>query len=97
MIATAGSNRHGHRDATMILIAYSHGLRAIEGVTLRWDAVDFHHGDAVPVQRHSYGVLHPLTGRSCGSCADYSVSSPASPFVFVSERGAPFPRSASVG
>jgi integrase len=32
----AGDNRHGHRDATMILLAYRHGLRAIELVDLRW-------------------------------------------------------------
>src|SRR5215469_4567963 len=29
--------RYGHRDATMILIAYRHGLRASELVGLRWD------------------------------------------------------------
>ena len=30
-------NRNGHRDATMILIAFRHGLRASELVDLRWD------------------------------------------------------------
>src|SRR5262245_56153700 len=28
--------RHGHRDATMILVAYRHGLRASEVCNLRW-------------------------------------------------------------
>ena len=28
LIETAKDNRRGHRDATMILIAYRHGLRA---------------------------------------------------------------------
>lgn len=28
--AGAGNNRHGHRDATMILMAFRHGLRASE-------------------------------------------------------------------
>ena len=28
LIAAAGNNRHGYRDATMILVAYRHGLRA---------------------------------------------------------------------
>ena len=32
--------RHGHRDATMILVAYRHGLRASELVSLKWDQVD---------------------------------------------------------
>ncbi|MGB8739500.1 MAG: tyrosine-type recombinase/integrase [Xanthobacteraceae bacterium] len=40
MTATKG-NRWGHRDATMILVAYRHGLRAAELVDLRWDQVDF--------------------------------------------------------
>src|ERR1700704_4714601 len=30
LIKAAGNNRWGHRDATMILIAYRHGLRASE-------------------------------------------------------------------
>jgi hypothetical protein len=34
----AGENRWGHRDATAILIAYRHGLRASELVALRWDS-----------------------------------------------------------
>src|SRR5262245_31762635 len=34
-------NRHGHRDATMILVAYRHGLRASELTDLRWDQVEF--------------------------------------------------------
>ena len=34
-------NRHGHRDATMILIAYRHGLRAAELINLRWDKIEF--------------------------------------------------------
>ena len=37
LIKAAGSNRWGHRDATAILIAYRHGLRASELVALRWD------------------------------------------------------------
>jgi type 1 fimbriae regulatory protein FimB/type 1 fimbriae regulatory protein FimE len=41
LIDAAGKNRWGHRDATMILLAYRHGLRASELVDLRWDQVDF--------------------------------------------------------
>jgi type 1 fimbriae regulatory protein FimB/type 1 fimbriae regulatory protein FimE len=44
LIDAAGKNRYGHRDATMVLVAYRHGLRASELVTLRWDAIDFAHG-----------------------------------------------------
>jgi integrase len=38
--ATEG-NRWGHRDATMIAMAYRHGLRASELADLQWDQIDF--------------------------------------------------------
>ena len=41
LISAAGENRHSHRDASMVLVAYRHGLRAGELVTLRWDGIDF--------------------------------------------------------
>jgi integrase len=41
LIESASENRWGHRDATAILIAYRHGLRASEVVSLRWDDIDF--------------------------------------------------------
>jgi hypothetical protein len=33
-------SRYGHRDATMILISFRHGLRASEVCGLRWDQID---------------------------------------------------------
>ena len=36
--------RYGHRDATMILIAFRHGLRVGELCALTWDQVDFGQG-----------------------------------------------------
>ncbi len=45
LIKTARNiGRYGHRDATMILIAYRHGLRVSELVSLRWSQVDLKHG-----------------------------------------------------
>ena len=41
LIKAASKNRWGHRDATMILVAYRHGLRVSELVDLRWDQIDF--------------------------------------------------------
>jgi type 1 fimbriae regulatory protein FimE len=40
MKAARSRGRYGHRDATMILLAYRHGLRVGELVTLRWDQID---------------------------------------------------------
>ena len=44
LIDAASENRWGHRDATAILIAYRHGLRSSELVTLRWDDFDLNAG-----------------------------------------------------
>lgn len=38
--AAAKLGRHGHRDSTMILLAFRHGLRVSELVSLRWDQVN---------------------------------------------------------
>jgi site-specific recombinase XerD len=40
MVAARKSSRYGHRDATMILIAYRHGLRASEVCDLQWHQVE---------------------------------------------------------
>ena len=37
LIEAAKAKRWGHRDATMILVAFRHGLRSSELVDLRWD------------------------------------------------------------
>jgi type 1 fimbriae regulatory protein FimB/type 1 fimbriae regulatory protein FimE len=92
LIAAAGDNRNGHRDATMVLIAYRHGLRAAELVALRWDAVDFNHG-RLHVSRAKNGSpsVHPLTGRELRALRRLQrEQEPRSPFMFTSERGSPF-------
>jgi integrase len=92
LIAGAGKNRNGHRDSTMLLVAYRHGLRAAEVVALRWDAVDFGHG-CLHVSRAKNGspATHPLTGRELRALRRLQrEQEPRSPFVFTSERGAPF-------
>jgi integrase len=92
LIAAAGDNRNGHRDATMVLVAYRHGLRAAEVVTLRWDAIDFNHG-CLHVSRieSSADSVHPLSGRELRALRRLlREQEPKSPFVFTSERGAPF-------
>jgi type 1 fimbriae regulatory protein FimB/type 1 fimbriae regulatory protein FimE len=92
LIDAAGKNRYGHRDATMVLVAYRHGLRAAELVTLRWDSVDFGFG-RLHVNRAKSGSpsVHPLSGRELRALRRLKrEQEPQSPFVFTSERGAPF-------
>jgi type 1 fimbriae regulatory protein FimE len=65
LIKAAGKlGRHGHRDSTLILLAYRHALRVSELVALRWDAVDLEQG-FLHVARLKNGRpgTHPLAGR----------------------------------
>ena len=88
----AKSNRWGHRDATMILIAYRHGLRVSELVDLRWDQIDFDHA-TLHVRRAKKGTpaTHPIIGDEMRALRRLQrEQDPKSPFVFTSERGSPF-------
>ena len=44
LIEAARDNRYGHRDATMLLLAFRHGLRVSELVDLRWEQIDLKGG-----------------------------------------------------
>jgi type 1 fimbriae regulatory protein FimB/type 1 fimbriae regulatory protein FimE len=59
----AKTNRRGHRDATMILVAYRHGLRAAELTDLRWDQIEFSSAK-LHVRRVKQGTpsTHPILG-----------------------------------
>ena len=91
LIEAAKNNRYGHRDATMVLIAFRHGLRAAELVDLRWEQVDLK-GGVLHVRRVKQGspATHPLTGRELRALRRLEREAAGSPFVFVSERGTPF-------
>jgi len=88
----AKANRYGHRDATIILLVYRHGLRASELVDLRWDQVDFN-AATLAVRRAKKGTpsTHPIRGDELRALRRLArAQDPKSPFVFTSERGAPF-------
>jgi type 1 fimbriae regulatory protein FimB/type 1 fimbriae regulatory protein FimE len=91
LIQAARDNRYGHRDATMILIAYRHGLRSAELVDLRRDQVNFIKA-TLHVRRVKNGTpsTHPLQGDELRALRQVIREAPASPYVFVSERGTPF-------
>ena len=63
LITAAKGNRHGHRDATMILIGFRHGLRVSELCSLQWSSIEFETG-TVYVRRAKGGqeATHPLLG-----------------------------------
>ncbi len=92
LMGAAKRNRWGHRDATMILVAYRHGLRSSELVDLRWDQVDFRTAN-LHVRRVKQGTpsTHPILGDELRALRRLQRDQqPKSPFVFTSERGAPF-------
>jgi type 1 fimbriae regulatory protein FimB/type 1 fimbriae regulatory protein FimE len=92
LIRAAQRNRWGHRDATMMLVAYRHGLRASELVDLRWDQVDCRTA-TLHVRRVKQGTpsTHPVLGDELRALRRLQrEQEPKSPFVFTSERGAPF-------
>ncbi len=92
LLAAAKQNRHGHRDATMILIAYRHGLRAAEACDLRWSQVDLDQARLF-VRRVKNGTpaTHTLQGDELRALRRLKRESPAhSDFIFLTERGGPF-------
>jgi type 1 fimbriae regulatory protein FimB/type 1 fimbriae regulatory protein FimE len=92
LMKAAGKNRWGHRDTSMVLVAYRHGLRASELVDLRWDQVDFRTA-TLHVRRVKQGTpsTHPILGDELRALRRLQRDQdPKSPFVFTSERGAPF-------
>lgn len=92
LLKAAGKNRHGHRDATMILVCFRHGLRVSELVGLQWSQVDFQAAN-VHVRRlkGSTDAVHPIRGDELRALRRLQrEQEPKSAFIFTSERGAPF-------
>jgi site-specific recombinase XerD len=82
--------RHGHRDATMILVAYRHGLRAAELCSLRWEQVDLGRG-LLHVRRIKNGTpsVHPIGGGEIRALRRLKREQLESRYAFVTERLAP--------
>jgi integrase len=92
LLKATKDNRGAHRDATMILVAYRHGLRASELTDLRWDQIDFATA-TVAIRRAKRGTpaTHPIRGDESRALRKLQRDQePKSPFVFTSERGSPF-------
>src|SRR5271163_2745958 len=92
LMKAAQRNRYGHRDATMVLVAYRHGLRASELTDLRWDQVDMRTA-TLHVRRVKRGTpsTHPILGDEFRALRRLQrEQDPKSPFIFKTERGSPF-------
>ena len=90
MQAAKSIGRHGHRDHSLILIAYRHALRVSEVIALRWDSIDFSQG-VIHVNRLKNGVnsTHPISGTEIRALRKLKRDHPESPYIFTSERGGP--------
>jgi type 1 fimbriae regulatory protein FimB/type 1 fimbriae regulatory protein FimE len=93
LMAAAGKvGRHGHRDATLLLLAYRHALRVSELVALRWDAVDLKAGQLhVARLKNGLASVHPLRGPELRALRrlQRDQQDHGGTYVFTSERGGP--------
>jgi type 1 fimbriae regulatory protein FimB/type 1 fimbriae regulatory protein FimE len=90
LIEAAKHNRHGHRDSTLILVAYRHGLRASELCELEWSQINWREA-TLYVRRVKNGkpATHPIRGDEIRALRRLQGEQPKSAFVFASERGGP--------
>lgn len=82
--------RNGHRDALMILMAFRHGLRCAEVVSLRWDQVDLDRRVLYVVRRkRGKPSTHPLTRSELAALRKLNGFSDRKGQIFLSERKTP--------
>jgi integrase len=88
----ARDGRYGQRDATLILVAYRHGLRASELCDLEWSQVEWGRAATLHVRRVKNGkpAAHPIRGDELRALRELQRQYPDSAFVFATERGGPF-------
>src|SRR5262249_44766610 len=84
------ASRRGHRNATMILVAYRHGLRSSEVCDLEWHQIELDQG-RLHVRRAKRGTpsVHPIRGNEIRALRKLRRDNPTEAHVFVSERGGP--------
>jgi len=92
LIKAAKKGRWGHRDATLILVAYRHGLRAKEAAELEWSQVQFGRSASLHVRRAKGGkpAVHPIRGDELRMLTALRRETEGSDYVFTTERGTPF-------
>src|SRR3974390_131468 len=91
LIMAARDSRYGHRDATLILVAFRHGLRASELCDLEWSQVEWGRNATLHVRRAKNGkpAAHPIRGDEMRALRELQRQT-SSGYVFETERGTPF-------
>jgi integrase len=81
---------YGHRDATMVLVTYRHGLRASEVCDLQWHQVELDQR-RMHVRRSKNGTpsVHPIRGDEIRALRKLRRENPNQAYVFLTERGGP--------
>ena len=88
MIQVAFKGRWGHRDSTLILMGYRHGLRISELVNLRWQQINFNTGHIyVRRVKGSKPSVHPLSGEEIRALRQLQRDYPDH-LTYLSRRGA---------
>jgi integrase len=92
LLKAAKAGRWGHRDATLILVAYRHGLRATEACELEWAQVEFGRSAALHVRWAKGGKasVHPIRGYELRMLTALRKAFPDNGHVFTTERRTPF-------
>jgi integrase len=91
LMATARcSARYGLRDATLILVAFRHGLRASEIADLEWSQVEWGRNATLHVRRAKNGKpsAHPIRGDELRALRELHRRYPESGYVFTTDHGA---------
>ena len=88
LLVAAIEGRYGHRDRTLLLVMYRHGLRVSEAIGLRWEQLNLKAG-LLAIRRLKRGVpsTHPLRGPEWRALRELQRDWPDSPYLFVSARG----------
>jgi integrase len=89
MAAARKGSRWGHRDATMILIGYRHGLRASELCDLQWSQVELSTGRLHVRRAKRSPSVHPTQGDEIRALRRLQREQGPSSHVFMTERGGP--------
>ena len=94
LIKAARNGRYGHLDATLILIAFRHGLRAVEICDLEWSQVEFGRSDRFMSggPRTASLLYTPCVATTYGHCASYAGNSRIALSCFRPSVADPSPR-----